>query len=204
MRIVLAANGNVEVASLAGEARVMGAGLPVTSIASGRSLSFAMQAVPEGSLTRSGCLLFKDGHVLLQDDDTREVDELLGSGLNPNVGNRVEIQGTAAAGKSVLPIATALINVSSVTLKEQGGCLSVAAALDARTDVPAGAAATTSSAGSSAAGAAAAGAAGKAAGTAAAAAGISTGAKIAIIAAVAGGGAGAAIAVAGSKKSTSP
>jgi len=193
VRVGLAANGRVEVTALAGAARVMGAGLLLAAIPSGRSMAFSLQAAATGALTRAGCVLYKDGHVLLQDDDTREVVELIGSGLNPNVGNRAEVRGTASAAKPALPIATSVLIVTAVTLREQGGCLTVAAALDARTDVPSG--------GAGGPGAQ------PAANTTAASSpktGMSTGAKIAIVAAVAGGGAGAALAVISSKKSTSP
>jgi hypothetical protein len=203
IRIGLAPDGRVDVTALAGGARVMGAGLVLATIPGGRGMSFPMQASAAGSVTRAGCVLFKDGYVLLQDDDTREVIELLGSGLNPNVGNRAEVRGTASAVKPALSIATSILNVTAITQKEQGGCLSVAAALDARTDIPAGAGGTAGQGANTAATAASKTAAATTAGTAAGG-GMSTGAKIAIVAAIAGGGGGAALAVLSSKKSTSP
>ena len=106
------------------------------------------------------------------------------------------ITGATSALRPALAIAGGLVNASRVTLQGTGGCLSVAAALDAQTEVtnpvagnapnqptvaPAKAPVSTASEG-----------------------GMSTGAKVAIAVVVAGGGAGAAIALAGKKKSTSP
>lgn len=182
----------VEVTALNGSARVTsGSGVLLASIPAGRSMSFSRQAAATGTMSRTGCLLYKDGHFIMQDENTQEVIELNGQDLAPNVGNRVEITGIAAATKPVVTIATIVINVTNLAPKSQGGCLSVASNLDAKTEAPAG-----SSAG----------------GPQPAAAntpkpsggGMSTGAKIAIIGAIAGGGAGAALALAGKKSSTSP
>ncbi len=87
-----------------------------------------------------------------------------------------------------MSIATLVLSVATVTLKSNGGCLSVASQLGAQTEV------TTAPANPTA----------DAAGQTAKSGGLSTGAKVAIIVAVAGGGAGAAIALAGKKSSTSP
>jgi hypothetical protein len=160
-------------------------------------MSFSMQAGATGAITRTGCMLYKDGHFILQDDNTQEVIELNGRDLAPNVGNRVEILGMAGATKPAVSIATSLLNVTQVTLKSQGGCLSAAASLNAQTDAPAGAGspanapattpkvATTTPSGSGGGG-------------------LSKGAIIAIVALGGGGAAGAAIALGGHKGSTSP
>ena len=87
-----------------------------------------------------------------------------------------------------------MVNATAVTLQQTGGCLSVAAALDAETEptnaaggaVPSEPAATPKLPGPPPKG------------------GMSTGAKIALVAIIGGGGAGAAIALAGKKNSTSP
>jgi hypothetical protein len=154
--------------------------------------SAVFQAVP-GQTVHSGCIVYKDGHFLLQDQTTQEVIEITGPNLAANVGNRVEARGAASSAPAIAP-ATGAMNVTSIALVAQGGCLSVAAALDAQAEVPASATptpagvkppASTSSNGP------------------AVHTGMSTGAKVAIVAAVAGGGAGAALALGGSKKSTS-
>jgi hypothetical protein len=183
----------VEVTAITGSARVTnGAGLLMASIPAGRSMIFAMQAAETGAVTRTGCLMYKDGHYILQDDNTQEVVELSGKGLAENAGNHVEIFGTAAAGKPAVSIATALINVTSIVMKSQGGCLSIASALGASTDVPlaAGGSVPAQSVVPVA----------KAAGG-----GMSTGAKIGLVTAVVAGGAAGGIALTSSKKSsTSP
>ncbi len=94
-----------------------------------------------------------------------------------------------------LPIACGMLNASTVTLQETGGCLSVAAALDAQTE-PTNAAAGTTPNQPAAASAKAPVSTPKT--------GMSTGAKVAMVAVIGGGGAGAAIALAGKKSSTSP
>ena len=194
-RLRIGVSDRVEVAALAGSARVENsAGLLLASIPSGRSMGFGAQTGSNASVTRTGCLMYKDGHFILQDDNTQEVVELTGTDpvlrdLRQNTGNRVEVTGTASGTKPAVAIATLLLTVNRTTLKSTGGCLSVASALDARTEAPP-ANASASNAGAQAP---------KTAGG-----GMSTGAKIAIIGAIAGGGAGAALALAGKKSSTSP
>lgn len=155
----------------------------------------AMQ-VAQGQTVHTGCMVYKDGHFLLQDQNTQEVIEVSGRDLPPNVGNRVEVRGAASSTPGVAP-ATSAMNVASVALVAQGGCLSVAATLDARTEIPASAAAP------AAASAKPPSPSPSPSKTAAAHTGMSTGAKIGIVAAIGGGGAGAALALAGGKKSTS-
>jgi hypothetical protein len=187
----------VEVMALAGAARVTnGAGLLLASIPAGRGMSFSQQAGATGAVMRTGCLLYKDSHFIFQDENTQEVAELsardaLLNDLKNNTGNRIEVTGTAGATKPVVSIATLLVNVSAITVKSQGGCLSAAAALNAQTEAPAGGPAPAPGQTPSVS-------------TGGGGGGMSTGAKVAIIAAIAGGGAGAAIALAGHKSSTSP
>jgi hypothetical protein len=154
----------------------------------------AMQAA-QGQVVHAGCMVYKDGHFLVQDQATQEVIEVSGTDLAVNVGNRVEVRGAISSARAGVAPATSVMNVASVALVSQGGCLSVSATLDAKTEVPASTAAPT-----------AAGAkppSPSPSSTPAAHTGMSTGAKIGIVAAIGGGGAGAAIALAGGKKSTS-
>jgi hypothetical protein len=185
LRVGLGAmNKTVEVAALTGVAKVFGSGeVLLASISAGRHMSVAFQAAQSGALTRSGCLLYKDSHFIIQDDDTQEVVELAGNAqdLSKNLGNRVEIKGTASAAKPAVSPATSVLTVASVSPKSQGGCLVVASALNAQTTMPAAGAPAT--AGASNAPAPASGG------------GLSAGAKTAIIIAVVGGGGGAAAAV---------
>ncbi|MBZ5605673.1 MAG: hypothetical protein LAO79_25515 [Acidobacteriia bacterium] len=194
-RVRVSVSDRVEVVSFAGAARVMsGSGTLLAAIPAGRAMTFAMQAGSTAAMTRTGCLVYKDGHYLLQDENTQEVIELTGPNLAANTGNRVEATGTAASGRPSISAAAMLMNVTAISTKSQGGCLSVASALDAKAEAPAGS-------GSSAPASSPAKSAPvpKASGG-----GMSTGAKVAIVAAIAGGGAGAALAVSGKKSSTSP
>lgn len=180
----------VEVAALSGVTRVSGVAtisgqgdLLLATIPPGQRMSFAPQAA---SVKRNGCLLYKDNHFILQDDATQEVVELSGENLASNVGIRVEVTGAASTAKPTVSIAASVMNVSAVAPRSQGGCLVAASTLDARTEMPPGAAPAATQ-------------------TAAKAGGMSTGAKAAIWIAVIGGGAGGGIAVLeSSKKSTSP
>lgn len=184
-RLRININEGVQIASLVGNARVATAsGMLLAVIPAGRTMSFSPQSA-NGTVTRGGCLLYKDNHYILQDENTQEVVELSGPNLSAQVGNRVEITGAASSAKPAVNIATLLVNVASLTPKTSGGCLSVASTLNAQTEVPNTAAS-------------------PAAETTAAKTGMSTGAKVAIIAVIAGGGAGAAIALSGKKSSTSP
>jgi hypothetical protein len=187
----------VEIAALTGVAKVFGSGgVVLASIPAGRHMNLAFQAAQDGTLTRSGCLVYKDSHFILQDDDTQEVVELAGNpqDLSKNLGNRVEIKGTASAAKPAVTVATSLLTVASVSPKSQGGCLVVASALNAQTEMPNAAAA--ASIGSPSAPAPVASGGG----------GLSSGAKTAIIvvAIAGGGGAAAAVLLTQKKKSTSP
>jgi hypothetical protein len=193
-RVRVALGRDVEVATLAGRALVTNAaGSVLASIPAGGNRSFMMQA----SVTHAGCMVFKDGYFLLQDQATQEVIQLNGPDLAANVGNRVEIGGTASTARPAVAVATSVLNVTSVAPRAQGGCLSVAAALSARTDVPGniapapakpaapGTPPQTPRPASSGGG------------------GLSAGAKVGIVAAI-GGGAGAGIYYATKKNSTSP
>jgi len=196
LRVGWSAGGEIEVSALTGSARVAsaGTGLVLASIPAGRRMNFAMQAGAAGTVTRTGCLLYKDGHFLMQDQNTQEVVELLGQNLAANLANRVTVTGTASNARPTLNIATSVLNVTNLVAQQQGGCLSVAAALDAQTTV------TGAPAGPNAPPAPGA----PKLPLPSANTGMSTGAKVAIAAAVVGGGVGAALALTGKKSSTSP
>ena len=157
----------------------------------------AFQAAP-GQTVHVGCLVYKDGRFLLQDQTTQEVIEVSGADLAANVGNRVEVRGASSTRAATAP-ATSTMNAASIALQAQGGCLSVAATLDAKTEVPAPAGPASAGAKPIAPAPSPTPAKAPAVHT-----GMSTGAKVGIAVAVAGGGAGAALALAGGKKSTSP
>ncbi len=71
VRVAWLAGGAVEVTALSGSARVANrTGLVLASIPAGRHMDFAMQAAI-GVVTRTGCLLSKDGRFLIQDQNTQ-------------------------------------------------------------------------------------------------------------------------------------
>jgi hypothetical protein len=195
VRVAWISGGNLQVTALSGAARVANrSGLVLASLPAGRQMTFGMQAAAAGAVTRTGCLLSKDGRFLMQDQNTQEVVEVRGDNLSANVGNRVAATGTVSSLRPAIAIATSILNANSVVLQQNGGCLSVAAALDAQTEPTNAAAAANQPAAAP----------GQAPASTAAKTGMSTGAKVAIVAVVAGGGAGAAIALSGKKGSTSP
>jgi hypothetical protein len=198
LRVGWSAGGEIEVSALTGSARVVnaGTGLVLASIPAGRRMNFAMQAGGAGTVTRTGCLLYKDGHFLMQDQNTQEVVELLGQGLAANVGNRVTVTGTANSARPTLNIAASVLNVTSVSVQQQGGCLSVAAGLDAQATVPNVPAGPGPNAPPSPGA--------PKPPLPSASTGMSTGAKVAIGGLVVGGAVGAALALSGKKSSTSP
>lgn len=189
MRVGFTKDSRVEVASLFGTTNVRGEnGVLLAAIPTGSGFTFAFQGGGPTAM-RTGCLVYKNDHFLLQDDNTSEVLELSGTGLNANVGNHVEVTGSIGNTRPVVTPATVVMNVTNVTLKTAGGCLTVAGAMGASATPPAAAPAPV---------------AGPVAPTVAKG-GLSTGAKIGIAVAAIGGGAGAAIAASsGKKSSTSP
>jgi hypothetical protein len=195
VRVAWISAGNLQVTAISGVARVANrAGLVLASVPAGRQMTFGMQAAAAGAVTRTGCLLSKDGRFLIQDQNTQEVIEVRGDNLSTNVGNRVTATGTVSSLRPAIPIATSILNANNIVLQQTGGCLSVAAALDAQTEPTNAAAAANQPAAAPS----------QAPATTAAKTGMSTGAKVAIVAVIAGGGAGAAIALSGKKSSTSP
>lgn len=187
MLVAFKPGNHLEVTALAGEARVNNArGSLLATIPAGHSAGFALQQGAAAPVTHSGCLLYKDGHYILQDEMTSEVIELNGSDLALNVGNRVEVTGPTTTTKPTVSIATSVMDVTNLSPRATGGCLTVASALGASANPPPAAGAAPTPAVPAAKG------------------GLSKGAKIGIAVAAIGGGAGAAIAIAGSKSSTSP
>ncbi|HLH39696.1 MAG TPA: hypothetical protein VKX39_11160 [Bryobacteraceae bacterium] len=195
-RVRVGLTDRIEVVSFSGAPRVTTqAGVLLAAIPAGRAMSFAMQAGSTGIVTRTGCLLYKDGHFILQDENTQEVAELSGSNLAANTGNRVTITGMASSNRPSVSPATVVVNVTAVKQESAGGCLSVASVLGAKAEAPEGAAGASPRPSTPPSTPPATGGRG----------GLSTGAKTAIIVGIAGGaGAGAAIALAGKKSSTSP
>jgi hypothetical protein len=172
-------------------------------------MSFAMQQ----SVTREGCLVYKNNGFLLQSDEPSEVLQVTGNGLTANVGNRVIISGPLTPTGATITPATGMLNATAITMRTRGGCLTAAASLGASTSVSAAAATGAAGATTPATAATTTPTPAKSAPAKSAPAptatktGMSKGAKIGIIAGAAGGGAVAAIVLAGGgsdKTSTSP
>jgi len=179
----------VVVAALHGAVRVTNSiGLLIANIEAGKSLEFEPQEAGAAAPTQAtGCLLSKDGAFILAEQTANLVLELKGSGLDQELGNRVEIAGQAEKTAPTVAGASQLIKVAQLKRIAKGGCSSVAKKLGA----------------AAGAGGAAAAAGTAAAGGAATAAGIGTGATVAIIGGVATaatvGGLGAAGTFSGSE-----
>ena len=175
-QVQLSGSRQVLVAAVRGTVWVTNAGgLLVASLNAGSTLSFDPQAGAAGPTKISGCLLRKDGKLVVVDQTTNVTFEVQGAGLYKEVGNRVEISGAADAASPSVAGASQLINVQNVTRAARGGCASVAKAAG----VPGGSGS------------------GSAAGGAAPATGIGKGATIAIIGGVAAAGTVGGLAVAG-------
>jgi hypothetical protein len=178
-RVELAKGSQVVVAALQGAVRVTNAaGVVVANMTAGNALSFDPQAGAAGPTKVSGCLLRKDGKFIVTDQTTNVTLQVQGSGLEKELGNRVEITGAADPASPTVAGATQLVNVQSVKRVEKGGCASVAKKVGA-------------------AGAAGAAAAGAAAGGAAAA-GIGAAATVAVVGGVVAAGTVGGLAAAGS------
>ncbi len=184
----------LQVAALTGNARVLGEhGSILAAVAAGGSRSFAMQQ----TVTRTGCLVYKGNGYLFQVDNSPDVFQLIGGPLAENVGNHIMVTGSLGTIAPTVSPASLILNVTSLLLRSTGGCLSAAAALNAQTSVqPATGGAPETVSGPAASPAKVP--------VSVAKTGMSTGAKVGIVAAVAGGGAGAALALGGKKSSTSP
>jgi len=111
-------------------------GVLLASIAPARGAWIALQPAQSAAVTHTGCLLAKSGSFIQQDDDTLEVVELRGPDLGVNVGNRVRVAGRTLAIRPIVPVATTVVEVTSVSPRSQGGCLSVASTLDAEANPP--------------------------------------------------------------------
>ncbi len=131
-RLQLARDNQVLVAAVTGAVQVANAsGVVVANLAAGRALSFDPQAGAAGPAKVSGCLLSKDGKLIVVDQTTNVTVEVQGPGLGQEVGNRVEITGAADAAQPSVAGASQLINVKDVKRIAKGGCSSKAAAAGA-------------------------------------------------------------------------
>jgi hypothetical protein len=181
-RIKLNGEHKVTVAALGGPVAIRNlGGLLVARVEPGESLDFEPRDDGAAAPARvSGCMLEKAGKTVLADQTTNVVVELMGSDLEKEVGNRVEIVGMEAGTASTGTGAVRLIKVAGMKEIGKGGCASMAKKIGASATAASAAAAAGGSTAGGAAGAAGAGA----AGAGAAAGGISV-ATIAVIGGVA-------------------
>ncbi|MGD0361493.1 MAG: hypothetical protein ABSC93_11520 [Bryobacteraceae bacterium] len=161
-RVQLTGTKRVVVAARDGEVRVSNRdGVLIARVASGREMAFEPQEGSAAAVTKvSGILALKGGKFIVIDRTTNVTMQVQGAGLEPEVGNLVEIVGTVNAAAPTVAGASQLIDVTSVKRLTKSARPATAGA----------------------AGAAGAGAAGAAAG------GLSTGAVVAIVGGVAAAG----------------
>jgi hypothetical protein len=127
-RVKLEGDGKVIVAAVRGAVRVTNStGVLVATIEAGKSLDLEPQAVGASAPTKvTGCLLEKAGKAIVVDQTTSVVLELLGTDLEKEIGNRVEITGVAETSPASVPGASQLIRVAGLKVVGKGGCSSVA------------------------------------------------------------------------------
>ncbi|MBZ5624054.1 MAG: hypothetical protein LAQ69_35950 [Acidobacteriia bacterium] len=185
-RIRLEGDRKVTVAAIRGAVRVNNAvGLLVANVEAGHSLDLEPQVPGAAAPTRaSGCLLAKGGKVVLAEQTANVILELHGTGLEQELGNRVEITGIAEEAAATVAGASQLIKVAGFRQISKGGCASIAKKLGATTAAAGAGAAGAGAAGAGAAGAGAAGAGAAAAGAAGAA--TATGIGIGTVAVIGG------------------
>ena len=112
-RVSVSKAGVVEVAALTGPVRVTAAnGVLLASMQAGRTLDFTPESAgPEAATTVTGCLEASSGKFLLTDEVSLVRFEVMGAGVEKEVGHRVQIAGTAA------PVPESISQVHSTSVK---------------------------------------------------------------------------------------
>ena len=115
-RVALAGSRLVQVAALTGSLRVMNAkGMVVANLTPGSALEFDPQASAHDEPWKlSGCLVSAPGHFTLTDNTTNVTVEAVGTGLEKESGNKVEITGAMDATATPVSGATQVIRVSQI------------------------------------------------------------------------------------------
>lgn len=184
MRIRIDGSRRVLVASMRGALKVSNrAGIVVAQLGMGDALEFeATEKTASATTQASGCLLAKNGGFILVDRTTNVILELQGVDLRANLGNRVDIMGTADRTVPKVADTPQLVTVASAKMVAVGGCAEVAKKVGATTAVAGVATSTASAAGGAgpagATGAAGAAAAGIGAGTVAVIGGVAAAATV--------------------------
>ena len=195
-RFLLTSGSTVQLSASRGRFRVTNAhGTLVSRLEPGLALAFAPQKGLDGPMAPSsfiGCIVNKNSKWILYEPALKLVVELRGqtSTVEREWGNRVQINGTSPT--SGQPEGRQLMNVTSVTRIEAGGCEEMATAAGAQLPAqPSAPAASTSPTGPAT----------RPPAIPARVEGMSAGTKYGIVAAVVGGGAVAGIAAASGKRS---
>ncbi|MCC6364874.1 MAG: hypothetical protein IT165_15250 [Bryobacterales bacterium] len=134
----------VHVSALGGPVRVSnGSGVLIARLETGRGLDFEPQeAGASAPSTVSGCLVKKDGRLLLTDDTTGVTYEIQGTGLEKEIGKKVQVTG------ALDPSRAAELTVHATQIKRLSGHCSVTGAAAAAGGAAGGAAAGSSGGGS--------------------------------------------------------
>jgi len=126
-RIRLTDGSKVTVAALRGTLQVSNtSGLLLARVAAGTSLDFHPEDGPGAATRVTGCLLEKAGSIMIAEQLTGMVMQLDGAGLRQELGNRVEIVGTAESAGTPGANTAPRIRVAAIRRIEQGGCGSAA------------------------------------------------------------------------------
>jgi hypothetical protein len=127
-RISVSSGRQVQVGAVRGAVRVTNStGLLVAKLEAGSSMSFEPEETGVAVPTRaSGCLIAKAGKVIMSEQTTNVILELQGTGLDSQIGNRVEIVGTAVKDSPAVSGASQVIRVTQVTPIHKGGCAGIA------------------------------------------------------------------------------
>lgn len=194
-RFLLASGKTVQLSASRGRFRVTNAhGTLVSRLEPGLALAFAPQLGLDGPMAPSsfiGCVVNKDSRWILYEPALKLVVELRGQAgaVEREWGNRVQINGTSPT--SGQPEGRQLMNVTTVTRIEVGGCEEMAQAAGAQLPVQPSAPGSTSPTGATT----------RPPAIPTRVEGMSAGTKYGIVAAVVGGGAVAGIAAASGKRS---
>jgi O-antigen ligase len=115
-RVALAGAHLVQVAALSGSFRVTNAkGLVIANLTPGAALEFDPQTSGQSEPWKlSGCLVSTAHHFTLTDDTTNVTVEVVGTGLDKEVGNKVDIRGALDSTGTPVSSATQVIRVSMV------------------------------------------------------------------------------------------
>ena len=119
---------NVTVAAVRGAVRVTNSGgVLVANVEAGKTLNLEPQDTGNAAPTHvTGCLLSKGGKLIVAEQTANIVLELRGTGLDRELGNRVEIQGLAETAEPTVTGATQVVRVVDLRRVATGGCAEVA------------------------------------------------------------------------------